>query len=227
VAVRWRAHSSAGKRLLAGPRTSPAAACAERLRLHCGEMRTARFVGTVSLLLACNVSDALAAHEASDAEAVEAATGVSETEADRFVGRYAFAGGEAQRTALREAIEELVAQLNAMIRGIAREKITETNPVFETVSIERNGAELVLKYGSLTNACKLDGSGSEVKGIDGSALTCKLSMNGDALVHRVSGPRGGRVNTFTVGKNGRLTMKTRIHSKMMPADLRYTLTFER
>jgi hypothetical protein len=188
-------------------------------------MRTL-FAGALWLVPACNVADALAASDASD-EVVEASAGVGEAEADRFVGRYTFAGGEAQRAALSQAIEELVAQLNAMIRNMAREKITETNPVFDTVSIERKGDELVLKYGSLTNACKLDGSPSEVEGIDGSTLTCRLAMDGGALVHRVKGSRGGRVNTFTIGKNGRLTMKTRIHSKMMPADLLYTLTFKR
>jgi hypothetical protein len=194
-------------------------------------MRIARswsFVGSVSVLLACDIGQAIAAGADSDeAEAVEAAAGVSETDADRFVGRYAFAGGEAQRTALRDAIEGLVAQLGAVIRGVARDKLTETNPVFEKVVIERKGGALVLTYGSLTNTCNLDGSASDVDGIDGSALKCKLSMQGDALVQRLEGSRGGRVNTFTIGKNGRLSMKTRIHSKMMPADLRYTLTFAR
>lgn len=190
-------------------------------------MRTARswsWVGSVSVLLAC---EAIAAGEVPEAEAIEAAAGVSEADADRFVGQYAFAGGEAQRTALRDAIEELVAQLSAVIRGVAREKLTDTNPVFEKVSIERKGGELVLNYGSHTNVCKLDGSASEVEGIDGSSLKCRLSMQGDALVHRVDGSRGGRVNTFTITEGGRLTMKSRIHSKMMPADLRYTLTFAR
>ena len=192
-------------------------------------MRTARLwslVGSVSVLFACDVAEAIAAGEV-EAEAIEAAAAVSETEADRFVGQYAFAGGEAQRTALRDAIEELVAQLSAVIRGVARDKLTATNPVFERVSIERKGGQLVLNYGSHTNTCNLDGSASDVEGIDGSSLECRLSMQGDALVHRVGGSRGGRVNTFTIGKSGRLTMKTRIHSKMMPADLRYTLTFER
>jgi hypothetical protein len=195
-------------------------------------MRAARswsFVASVSVLLACDVAEAIAAHDASDgeADAIEAAAGVSETQADRFVGQYTFAGGQAQRTALRDAIEELVAQLGVVIRGIARGKLTETNPVFETVSIERKGGELVLTYGSHTNTCKLDGSASDVEGIDGSALKCRLSLQGDALVHRVDGSRGGRVNTFTIDESGRLTMKSRIHSKMMPADLRYTLTFAR
>ena len=189
-------------------------------------MRAARswsFVGSVYLLLGCEVPDAIAAGE----DATAAAAGVSETQADRFVGRYAFAGGGAERTALHDAIEELVAQLNSVIRGVARDKLTETNPVFEKVSIERKAGELVLSYGSHTNVCKLDGSASEVEGIDGSSLKCRLSMDGDALVHRADGSRGGRVNTFTIGENGRLTMKSRIHSKMMPADLRYTLTFAR
>ncbi|HWB80033.1 MAG TPA: hypothetical protein VG755_33945 [Nannocystaceae bacterium] len=204
-------------------------AFADACALDCGVMRVARSwccFGAV-VLCACDLAQAIAAGKDAEAEAIEAGAAVSEAEADRFVGQYAFAGGEAQRAALRDAIEELVLQLTALIRGVAREKLTETNPVFEQVSIERRSGELVLRYGSLTNVCKLDGSASEVEGIDGSALKCRLSMQGDALVHRVDGARGGRVNTFTIGKNGRLTMKTRIHSKMMPADLRYTLTFAR
>ncbi|MBC8069616.1 MAG: hypothetical protein IAG13_14865 [Deltaproteobacteria bacterium] len=195
------------------------------------EMRTARswsFVGSVSVLLACDVGNAIAGGASDvDAEAIEAATGVSESEADRFVGQYAFAGGEAQRTALRDAIEELVAQLGAVIRGVARDKLTKTNPVFGKLSIERKGGALVLTYDSLTNTCNLDGSASDVEGIDGSSLECKLGVQGDALVQRVDGSRGGRVNTFTIGKDGRLSMKTRVHSKLMPADLHYTLTFAR
>lgn len=189
-------------------------------------MPTARpwlLVGTVATaaLLVADVA------HADDRTAVAAATGVAETDADRFVGDYAFAGGATERTALHDAIEELVGLLNALIRGVAREKLTETNPVFEKVSIERKGGDLVLKFGALTNACKLDGSASQVEGIDGSALTCRLSMQGDALVQRLSGSRGGRVNTFTVGKGGRLALRSRIHSKLMPADLRYKLTFKR
>jgi hypothetical protein len=185
--------------------------------------RTSLLIGTISTcaLLACDVADA------ADREAVGAVAGLSETDADRFVGQYAFAGGDDERTTLRNAIEDLVGMLNALVRGVARDKLTETNPVFEKVSIERKGAELVLKFGTLTNACKLDGSVTEVPGIDGSTLTCRLSMQGDALVQQLSGSRGGRVNTFSIGKSGRLAMKTRIHSKMMPADLRYTLTFKR
>jgi len=193
-------------------------------------MRAARFlswVGAGGLLVGCNVAAAVPAVDADTDAAVAATAGISPTEADRFVGQYAFAGGEAQRSALRDAIEELVAQLNAVIRGVAREKLAETNPVFEKVSIERKGGQLVLRYGAHTNACNLDGSTSDVEGIDGSSLTCRLSMHGDALVHRVDGSRGGRVNTLTLGEGGRMTMSTRVHSKLMPADLRYSLTFAR
>lgn len=179
------------------------------------------------LLLGCDVANALVTGDGSDAEPIEAGAGVSEAEADRFVGRYAYAGGEAQRAALRDAIEELVAQLGALLRGVARDKLIATNPVFDTVSITRKGSELVLTYGALTNVCNLDGSSSQVEGIDGSSLKCRLSMDGGALVQRVDGSRGGRVNTFTIDESGRISMKTRIHSKLMPADLRYTLTFQR
>lgn len=181
-----------------------------------------RGLGVLLFAGACNVAEALAAGED---DAAEAGSAVTTADTERFVGSYRFAGGQAQRTALKVAIEDLVASLNALLQGVAREKITETNPVFETVEIARTDGGLALTLGSLKNVCSLDGSATKVKGIDGSALTCRLSMKGDALVQRLHGPRGGRVNTFTVGKDGKLKMQTRIHSKMMPKDLRYTLTY--
>ena len=106
----------------------------ERSAVDSARMRAAwlwSFVGSFSVLLACDVAEAIAAHEASDGEpdAIEAAAGVSETQADRFVGQYAFAGGQAQKTALRDAIEELVAQLNAVIRGVAAYQLSSMTSV--------------------------------------------------------------------------------------------------
>jgi hypothetical protein len=182
-------------------------------------------LGGLVLATACNVADAQPA--SGTAEAVSASAAVASSDGDRFVGSYRFAGGQAQRTALREAIEELVEALNILVRGRARDKLQETNPVFDSVKITRSGDSLVLTFGTLKNACKLDGSPTKVEGIDGSELTCRLSMEKHALVQRLSGPRGGRDNTITVDEHGKLRIKTRIHSRLMPKDLHYELTYAR
>jgi hypothetical protein len=194
----------------------------------CGAMRNQRvqaILGGLLLATACNVADA---QPASDHGVVEpAGAALAGSEVDRFVGKYRFAGGQAQRNALREAIEELVQAINVLVRGKARTKLEETNPVFDSVVIERGAGTLVLTFGTLKNACKLDGSATQVDGIDGSKLTCRLSMENGALVQRLSGSRGGRDNTITVDEHGKLRVKTRIHSRLMPKDLRYKLTYAR
>jgi hypothetical protein len=182
-------------------------------------------LGGLLLVTACSVADAHPDHD--DAGVVAAGAPVTSADVDRFVGTYRFAGGQSQRKALRAAIEEIVEALNVLIRGKAREKLQETNPIFESVVIERRAGRLVLAFGRLKNACKLDGSATQVDAIDGSKLTCRLSMENGALVQRLTGSRGGRDNTFTVDEHGKLRMKTRIHSKMLPKDLRYTLTYAR
>jgi hypothetical protein len=190
-----------------------------------GKSRIETFLGGLLLATACNVADAQPASDHTEAEA--AGVAVTSSDAERFVGKYRFAGGQAQRTALREAIEELVEAINVLVRGKARSKLQETNPVFDSVAIERGADALVLTFGTLKNACKLDGSATKVEGIDGSQLTCRISMKNGALVQRLSGSRGGRDNTITVDENGKLRIKTRIHSRLMPKDLRYSLTYAR
>lgn len=178
----------------------------------------------VLLATACNVADA---QPASASEIASTRAAVVSSDADRFVGTYHFAGGQAQRTALREAIEELVELLNILVRGTARDKLHETNPVFDRVTIERSADSMVLTFGTLKNACKIDGSATQVEGIDGSKLTCRLSIKNGALVQQLSGSRGGRDNTLTLDEHGKLRVKTRIHSRLMPKDLHYTLTYAR
>lgn len=177
------------------------------------------------LATACNVAHAQPG--SGTAEVASASVAVPISDADRFVGTYHFAGGPAQRTALREAIEELVSLLNVLVRGTARDKLRETNPVFDRVRIERSADSLSLTFGTLKNACKLDGSATQVEGIDGSKLTCRVSIENGALVQQLSGSRGGRDNTLTLDEHGKLRVKTRIHSRLMPKDLHYTLTYAR
>jgi hypothetical protein len=182
-------------------------------------------LGGVGLLLACDVTGVWASEEASEEAA--AAGGVPVAEADRFVGDYRYSGGKKQRDALAEAIEDLVAELNALVRGRARKRLTKTNPVFAQVEIERNGDALSLAFDGRLNVCKLDGSVTEVESIEGSKLDCRLSMKGDELVQHLDGKLGGRVNTYSVDASGRLKVKVRIYSHLMPKDMKYRLTYAR
>jgi hypothetical protein len=189
-----------------------------------GHERFGTTLGGLLFATACTVADA---QPASDRGEVAPAGALASADVDRFVGTYRFAGGQAQRDALRDAIEDLVEAINVLVRGKARDKLRETNPVFESVVIERGADTLSLTFGTLKNACKLDGSATQVAGIDGSKLTCRLSMENGALVQRLSGSRGGRDNTITVDEHGKLRVKTRIHSRLMPDDLHYKLTYAR
>jgi hypothetical protein len=178
--------------------------------------------GLVGALAACDVGGL-----SLDEEPVTAAA-VTDTQADRFIGEYSFAGGNKEREALTAAIEDLVSEINAIVRGTARKKLTATNPPFASVGIARKGDALTFTFDGRDKVCKLDGSATTVDALDGGTLECRLAIDGDTLVQRLDGgARGGRVNRFSVTEGGRLKMKVRIHSKLMPKDMRYTLTYKR
>jgi hypothetical protein len=176
-------------------------------------------VGTIA---GCDVSGFLASDE--EQAPATAAGAVADADADRFVGDYRYAGGKKN---LADAIEDLVAELNIVVRNMARDRLTETNPAFAKVSIARDGDQMSFTYDGRKGVCKLDGTVTEVEAIDGSTLQCRLSLKGDTLVQDLRGTRGGRVNTFSIRDSGKLRMKVRIHSKLMPKDMHYTLTFSR
>ena len=74
-----------------------------------------------------------------EATATNTAHAASE-QADRFVGSYAFAGGERERAALDAAIDEVVAEMNFLVRDVARSKLRESNPIPDNVTIELDGS---------------------------------------------------------------------------------------
>lgn len=179
-------------------------------------------LGLVGALAACDVGG-LHGYD----EPVTAGT-VTETQADHLAGAYTFAGGNKERDALAAAIEDLVGEINGLFRNRARKKLTETNPAFAKVAIARSGDEVTFTFDGRDKVCKLDGSVTTVDAIDGGTLQCRLAMDGKTLVQRLDGgARGGRVNRFSVTDSGRLKIKVRIYSKLMPADMRYTLTYKR
>ncbi len=160
-------------------------------------------------------------------ESEPATTTVAGDDADRFVGTYRFSGGQKERDGVRDAIDDVVGEINVLFRGQAKDKLTEANPVFDTVEVARSGNDLTLKFGSLTNVCKLDGTASDVPGVTGDELSCRLGFQGEAIVQKLKGARGGRDNKLAVDDKGRLRLTVRIHSKLMPKDLRYTLTYRK
>jgi hypothetical protein len=146
---------------------------------------------------------------------------------DRFAGRYRFTGGEAQRDALLVAIDDVVADMNVLARGIARDRLREANPVPSELSIARDEHTCTIGLDDRKYTAPLDGSSTEVVGITGDTLQYSVTISGDRIDQTFVGPKGTRKNTLRLGADGALEMRVEIGSESLPKALRYRLSFQR
>ncbi|MDH3652751.1 MAG: hypothetical protein OEN21_00645 [Myxococcales bacterium] len=160
-----------------------------------------------------------------------AAAQASDSVLERFVGRYTYAGGEAEIKALDRAIDEVVGQMNFFIRGIARRRLRAPNLPSKEVSV-------FVEKGQI----RIDRPGQpEVSApADGRPITWRHPTDGDVfqvshgiddegvLYQRFEGERSVSRNRFVLSKDQkRLTIHTVITADRLPAALRFKMTYGR
>lgn len=127
-----------------------------------------------------------------------------------------------------EAIDTAVAPMNFAIRGIARNRLTKTNPVYERLTIAFPGDKASVRYGSKPAAASpADGTTVKWKRDDGEVLDLTSRVADGRLTQTFSAPDGARRNVFSVGEDGRLTLATTVTSSKLPKPLTYKLVFRK
>lgn len=95
----------------------------------------------------------------------------------RFAGTYRFVGGEAQRSELAAAIETSVQELNALIRGIGRKRLMESNVIRDAITIAVDGDKVTTTFApGRTVSASLEGASVPWTSDTGKPLTVKFSM---------------------------------------------------
>jgi hypothetical protein len=146
---------------------------------------------------------------------------------DRFAGTYRFVGGERERKAWEEAIEDVVVEMNLIVRGMARKRIRETNRIADEIAVERRDNQLSLRLDDHNYTAPIDGpSHGKVSG-GGDGVKILHNVEHGQIQQTFLGEDGGRVNTFSMGKDGRMRVRVRVFSDRLPRDLRYQLTYEK
>lgn len=147
----------------------------------------------------------------------------------RFAGTFRYAGGEAQRQGLTDAIETTVQELNALIRGIGRKRLTEANPIREQMTFVVDGAKVTATFAAgRTISGTIGGPAVPWTSDSGSPLTVKFSVVKGRLVMDYKADDGGRRSTFTLDESGdKLTMSVTITSERLSTPLKYALTYRR
>jgi hypothetical protein len=142
-----------------------------------------------------------------------------------FVGSYKFVGGEAERAAVTKAIDDTVAPMNGLIRGIARNRLIDANKVPEQLSFRAGGNTFAVAVDDRLYAGPLDGSPVQVTVVTGDVMSLRYKV-GTELEQSFSDHEKERVNRFEIRGN-QLIMHVRVHAGQLPKDLVYDLTFER
>jgi hypothetical protein len=144
---------------------------------------------------------------------------------DRFAGRYRHAGGERERKARDDAIDDVVDDMNFIVRGIARSRLREANPIAKSLGIAKKGKMLTITFDKRHYTGPIDGRTVKVVGVTGDEVSMRFQISNGRIRQIFQGDDGGRVNDFSLDGEGRVALSVRVHSDKLPKDLRYQLTY--
>jgi hypothetical protein len=150
------------------------------------------------------------------------------TSAD-FHGNYRWVGGSSQRDELEAAIEATVDALPGALHGIARKRLTATNPVENTVDIVVAGDKVTTTFESGFNAtCVIDGGTVNATDIEGGKLKVRLRWKDGKLIQQMEGKGGARTIVYVLSANRKkLTVHHKITSDRLPVPLTYRFSYTR
>lgn len=143
-----------------------------------------------------------------------------------FVGRYKHVGGAKEREALARAIEDVVAKMSPLVRGIARSRLTETNLVAPTLAISATARDVTVAYGQRGYTGPLDGRPVKVKVMTGDEMSLHYAITENEIRQVFAGDQKGSVNTYRRSE-ARVVRRSRVYASQLPVDLIYDLTYER
>jgi hypothetical protein len=147
----------------------------------------------------------------------------------RFVGTFKFVGGDAQRTNLEAAIEAAAMQLNALIRGIGRKRLRESNPIREQVTIAVDGDKVSMTSSAgRTLVHRIGGPAVPWTSDSGKPVQVSIALIKGRLVQTYTADDGGRRSTWTLDETGdKLTLSVTVTSDRLAEPLKYALSYRR
>ncbi len=145
---------------------------------------------------------------------------------DAFLGTYRHAGGQKERDARDKAIEDVVADMSFISRGIARDKLKQSNPIAAKLELSADAKDLTVTMDTRTYKGPLDGSPVKVKTILGDEMDMRFKLKKRALDQVFSAEDKSRLNAYRFDGD-KLVVNVRVHASALPKDLVYKMTYER
>lgn len=143
-----------------------------------------------------------------------------------FLGKFKHSGGQADVEARDRAIDDVVKGMNVFARGIAKDRLKETNPIAQVMVFTATAKTLTIAMDERSHTAPLDGTKVKVKGITGDELDLHLVVAPGSLKQVFSAEDKGRINSFSFS-GSTLVMHVRVHAEKLPKELIYKLSYER
>lgn len=149
------------------------------------------------------------------------------TETAAWSVRFRYAGGQAGRDAVDSAIDEATEDMNVLVRGIARRRLRDANPVITELGFSLDGDPLRASYVE-GRVVESPADGTTVDWVDqyGDTVHVSQKFSGNKLVQHMSDDNGSRKNVYRFASDGgKMTMSVEIRSKMLPQPVRYDVSY--
>lgn len=159
-----------------------------------------------------------------------AATNEAGATAPRIAGRYQYIGGQRERQALADAIEEVVKEMIFLARPIARRRLRDSNQPSDELRLEFSPTNItIVRPGRPTVAARRDGSTVVWKSPEGDEFKVKHRLGADgSLIQEFIGDGNRSENIFKLADGGSLlTVQTTISADPLPKVLRFQMTYRR
>ncbi|HRI09322.1 MAG TPA: hypothetical protein PKW35_15985 [Nannocystaceae bacterium] len=130
---------------------------------------------------------------------------------------------------MEAAIEAAAQQMNALIRGIGRKRLTESNPIREKIVIAVDGEEVSVTFAAgRTVAGRLGGPAVDWTSDSGKPVKVGFSMVKGRLVLQFTAEDGQRRSVFSLDESGsKMTMSVTITSDRLETPMKYALSYRR
>lgn len=145
----------------------------------------------------------------------------------QLVGHYVYVPERSAK--VTEAVDKTVAEVNFVLRPIARSRLNKTNQPYQHITFEVAPDKLSITTDKRAPiVTPADGRPVKWKREDGEIMNVSMQWKDHALQETFAAEDGRRVNLFELSPDGReLKMLVTVSSKRLPKPLVYALVYER
>lgn len=130
---------------------------------------------------------------------------------------------------VEQAVEKTVAEVNFVLRPIARSRLNKTNQPYQNITLGITAGKASITTDKRAPiVAPTDGKPIKWRREDGEVMDLSMQWQGKGLQETIAADDGKRVNLFELSPDGNeLRMLVTVSSKRLPKPLVYTLVYQR